>query len=349
MARMVQRANASATPRWIVSCASLLCLALLQQAAWGHGSVSLDDDLCLIEVGFFRAHFKIYVPHSRQHEQFCEDLPVAGETVFVMEYVHSALDGVPIDFRIIRNPTGHGRFTRVGDIEKIANLDELTVFHHAAAAQPDVFMVLHDFQSAGDFVGVVTVRHPETQQVYSAVFPFKVGFTGFGYWPLFLLAALVLHLHYLYLNGRFARWTRAVLASALLAAPSGIMSDVQGVDAQGVVARAGAGELRISRSGEFQVRYAGDLQPPAINRIHGGVLHLETRTGEAVADARLTIAGGMPEHDHGLPTQPRVTGYLGDGNYRVEGLRYHMHGAWELVITIDAQGKRDTVVIPLQL
>jgi hypothetical protein len=97
------------------------------------------------------------------------------------------------------------------------------------------------------------------------------------------------------------------------------------------------------------VRYAGDLQPPAINRIHGGVLHLETRTGEAVADARLTIAGGMPEHDHGLPTQPRVTGYLGDGNYRVEGLRYHMHGAWELVITIDAQGKRDTVVIPLQL
>jgi hypothetical protein len=44
-----------------------------------------------------------------------------------------------------------------------------------------------------------------------------------------------------------------------------------------------------------------------------------------------------------------VTGYLGDGNYRVEGLRYHMHGAWELVITIDAQGKRDTVVIPLQL
>lgn len=349
MARMVQRANASATPRWIVSCASLLCLALLQQAAWGHGSVSLEDDLCLIEVGFFRAHFKIYVPHSRQHEQFCEDLPVAGETVFVMEYVHSALDGVPIDFRIIRNPTGHGRFTRVGDIEKIANLDELTVFHHAAAAQADVFTVLHDFQSAGEFVGVVTVRHPDTQQVYRAVFPFKVGFTGFGYWPLFLLAALVLHLHYLYLNGRFARWTRAVLASALLAAPSGIMSDVQGVDAQGVVARAGAGELRISRSGEFQVRYAGDLQPPAINRIHGGVLHLETRTEEAVADAQITIAGGMPEHDHGLPTQPRVTGYLGDGNYRVEGLRYHMHGAWELVITIDAQGKRDTVVIPLQL
>jgi hypothetical protein len=344
MERMGQRANASATPRWIVRCASLLCLALLQQAAWGHGSVSLEDDLCLIEVGFFRAHFKVYIPDHRQHEQFCEDLPVAGETVFVMEYVHSALDSLPIDFRIIRNLTGLGRFTRVQDIEKIDNLDELTVFHHAAAAQADVFTVLHDFRSTGEFVGVVTVQHPETQQVYRAVFPFKVGFTGFGYWPLFLLAAIALHLHYLYLNGRFARWTRALLASALLAVPSGIMADAQGADAQ-----AAAGELWISRSGEFQVRYAGDLQPPAINRIHGGVLHLETRAGEAVADARLTIAGGMPEHDHGLPTQPQVTGYLGDGNYRVEGLRYHMHGAWELVITIDAQGKRDTVVIPLQL
>jgi hypothetical protein len=339
MARMGQRANASPTRRWIVPCASLLCLALMQQAVWGHGSVSLEDDLCLIEAGFFRAHFKVYVPQGRQHEQFCEDLPVAGETVFVLEYVHRALDGVPIDFRIMRNPTGLGRFTRLQDIEKFDKLEELTVFHHAAAAQADVFTVKHDFESAGEFVGVLTVRQPETQQVYKAVFPFKVGFTGFGYWPLFVLAAIALHLHYLYLNGRFARWTHPLLAVTLLAAPSGAMAEAQ----------AAAGELRLSHSGEFRVRYAGDLQPPAINRIHGGVLHLETRAGEAVADARISITGGMPEHDHGLPTQPEVTGYLGDGNYRVEGLRFHMHGAWELLITIDAQGNRDTVVIPLQL
>jgi hypothetical protein len=65
MARMGQRANASPTPRWIVRCASLLCLALMQQAVWGHGSVSLEDDLCQIEVGFFRAHAKDYPPDRR--------------------------------------------------------------------------------------------------------------------------------------------------------------------------------------------------------------------------------------------------------------------------------------------
>jgi hypothetical protein len=114
-------------------------------------------------------------------------------------------------------------------------------------------------------------------------------------------------------------------------------------------AQAGSSEVRMSRSGAFKVRYSSELQPPVINRIHNAVLHLATRDGEAVAGARISISGGMPEHDHGLPTQPEVTRYLGDGRYLIEGLRFHMQGAWELLITIDANGKQDTVLIPLQL
>ena len=183
----------------------LLCLAILQPSAWGHGSVSIKDDLCLIEAGFFRAHFKIYLPGQRQHEQFCEDLPAVGESVFVMEYIYPALGRVPVDFRIIRNVTGLGRFTRWQDIEQISDLEEITVFHHASAAQADVFTVLHDFKSAGPFVGIVTVQHPDTKRVYTAVFPFQVGFAGFGYWPLFILTAVLLQLHFLYSSGWFAQ------------------------------------------------------------------------------------------------------------------------------------------------
>lgn len=171
-----------------------------------HGSVAAEDDLCLIEIGYYKAHFKIYLPGRRQHEQFCEDLPGAGDSIFVMEYVHAGLGEAPIDFRIIRNVTGKGRFTRLSDVERIEDLDAVTVFHHPPQAQPDVFAVRHEFAETGKFVGIITLEQPGTGKVYTAVFPFDVGFTGFGYWPLFALAAVVLQLNYLWMSGWFQKW-----------------------------------------------------------------------------------------------------------------------------------------------
>ncbi len=77
------------------------------QAAVAHGVVQ-EADLCVIKVNYLRAHFKVYQPRVSGHEQFCEDLPAASESVFVMEYQHDALASMPIDFRIIRDVTGKG-------------------------------------------------------------------------------------------------------------------------------------------------------------------------------------------------------------------------------------------------
>lgn len=104
-----------------------------------------------------------------------------------------------------------------------------------------------------------------------------------------------------------------------------------------------------SRDDEFRVSFTSRLQPIVINRIHSWVLHVETAGGEPVANADISVDGGMPEHDHGLPTAPRVTRYLGSGNYLVEGLRFHMNGYWELEYTITSGDVADTVVIPLTL
>ena len=104
-----------------------------------------------------------------------------------------------------------------------------------------------------------------------------------------------------------------------------------------------------SRSGELQVSYASHLEPLTINEIHSWVLYLETNEGAPVADAELTVQGGMPEHDHGLPTRPRVTRYLGDGKYLLEGMRFHMPGAWEIQVAVDRHEKQDVVVISLTL
>lgn len=173
--------------------------------ALAHGSVASDKDSCLIQIGYYKAHFKIYLPEKRQHEQFCEDLPAVGESIFVMEYVHRGLGNVPIDFRIIRNVTGQGRFARLSDVEKIGDLDAVTVFHQPAQVQPDVFTVKHVFDEPGKFIGIITLTIPDSAKTYTAVFPFDVGFTGFGYWPWFALAAVVLQVNYLWMSGRLSR------------------------------------------------------------------------------------------------------------------------------------------------
>ena len=102
-------------------------------------------------------------------------------------------------------------------------------------------------------------------------------------------------------------------------------------------------------SDRFQVSFESDLKPIVINQIHQWIIQVQTLDGVPVTKAEISIDGGMPDHDHGLPTDPQVTGNLGDGRYRVEGLRFHMQGQWELKITIRVDNKEDVVTIFLEL
>jgi hypothetical protein len=74
------------------------------------------------------------------------------------------------------------------------------------------------------------------------------------------------------------------------------------------------------------------------------VLTLMDAGGEPVYPARIAVGGGMPAHGHGLPTQPVVTDYLGEGRYRIEGMKLSMSGRWLLVFAIETPGARDRIV-----
>lgn len=175
---------------------------------FAHGSVTPEEDICIIQIGYYRAHFKMYLPRSKGHQEYCEDIPVTGETVFVMEYEHSGLGNVPVDFRVVRNVTGNGIFANLDDVERIPDIDAVTVIHHEAAIQPDVFTIMYDFEEQGEFIGVVTVQNPESGKIYTAVFPFEVGFSGVPSWVWFILVAVLLQINYLVMNGWYARWKR---------------------------------------------------------------------------------------------------------------------------------------------
>ncbi|RUY09526.1 auxin-binding protein, partial [Mesorhizobium sp. M7A.F.Ca.US.005.03.2.1] len=74
------------------------------------------------------------------------------------------------------------------------------------------------------------------------------------------------------------------------------------------------------------------------------LLTLKTKTGASVERAAIAISGGMPQHNHGLPTSPQVTDYLGEGRYRIEGLKFTMSGWWQLRFAISSGAGSDTVL-----
>jgi hypothetical protein len=181
----------------------LLC-ACLRAAA--HGSVEAGD-ICEIRIGFYSAHFAIYQPQTRQHEEYCEDLPDATESIFVIEYLHDVMREVPVDFRIIADTQNRGRFVNWDDIEAIDDIDRDTVFYQQPVVREDgVFLIHHRFDESGDYIGIVTTSHPTLDRMYTAVFPFHVGETDWGYVPLFIGIALLLQFNYWLMTGGFRRW-----------------------------------------------------------------------------------------------------------------------------------------------
>lgn len=57
----------------------------------------------------------------------------------------------------------------------------------------------------------------------------------------------------------------------------------------------------------------------------------------------IKVDGDMPQHGHGLPTSPRVTKYLGNGDYLIDGMKFQMGGWWLMDLTITADTQIDAV------
>jgi len=106
---------------------------------------------------------------------------------------------------------------------------------------------------------------------------------------------------------------------------------------------------RQSEQGLFTVTATSALLPVPINRMHHWDILITDRDDQPVANAMVTVTGGMPEHDHGLPTAPRMTSNMGAGNYRIEGIRFNMGGWWQVRFGIESGDTGDEVVFNLDL
>ena len=124
------------------------------------------------------------------------------------------------------------------------------------------------------------------------------------------------------------------LSLAALAATTGCMSPPTGLD------------LALTRA-TADSKYLVTLQPPAkpaaINQLHAWQVKLTSPSGVPVANARIQVDGGMPQHGHGLPTRPQVTRELPGGSYLIEGMKFSMTGWWQIKLAIDGPVGADRV------
>ena len=98
-----------------------------------------------------------------------------------------------------------------------------------------------------------------------------------------------------------------------------------------------------SAQGSFVVAMQPPATGPAINQMHSWQVKLATADGTPVRGATFRVDGGMPQHGHGLPTQPRVTRELAPGTYALDGMKFSMTGWWELKLAIDGPQGADRV------
>ncbi len=83
--------------------ALLLGLALAHPGiAAAHGTTSGEDDPCIRQVGERVVHFNAYQPQYQVKEQYCTDIPKAGETFLVVDLVDPALRNEPVGMRIVK-------------------------------------------------------------------------------------------------------------------------------------------------------------------------------------------------------------------------------------------------------
>jgi len=163
--------------------------------AWGHGGVSMDDDMCMMRVGTYKAHFTGYQPESRATQEFCEDIPVVSKAIFVLDFIDDELRNMDVDFRVLRDVKAIGVKATLADLGTKQDIEKNTDFYSEAKRFPRGTMsVTIDFKVEGQYIGLVTAKNPETGREYTSVFPFSVGVVDYAQYVVPIVLILVLTL-----------------------------------------------------------------------------------------------------------------------------------------------------------
>lgn len=142
----------------------------------------------------------------------------------------------------------------------------------------------------------------------------------------------------------------SVLGWMFLVACGGSGSAVQ-ADAPAQLASAGAEEAtqgwsatRWTQGRKYQVTLTMHPDPPPMGELFEVRARLLDRAGEPIEDAKVRLDARMPQHDHGMMTDPvDDPGQCDDagkcihpdGIYTTSGFKFHMGGEWTILLNVE--------------
>jgi hypothetical protein len=141
---------------------------------WAHGGVVSMGNQCKLLVGPYTINFSGYQPQKGRSEQFCDDLPVVGESIIVLDFVEEKLRDMTVNFRVIKvdaAPLGTEEDGKVNEAE----LAQTPSFEIPAKHYSNGTMIIkQNFTEKGHFVGYVIVE--DDDEKFISRFPFSVGY-----------------------------------------------------------------------------------------------------------------------------------------------------------------------------
>ncbi len=177
----------------VVRICALMMSFLSMSSLYAHGGVDIQGNKCFLTVGTYKMLFTGYQPKTSGKE-FCDDIPLAGQTIIVLDFIDPILRSMMVDYRVLHDVNNVGITATLEDVAVIVDLEDAAIFYIPPKQYPTgTFMVNNDFKN-GQYIGVLTVTNAESGNVITSVFPFTVGIQPVNKWLIILVVALFLML-----------------------------------------------------------------------------------------------------------------------------------------------------------
>ncbi|MFW5446794.1 MAG: hypothetical protein ACKE8G_01520, partial [Methylophagaceae bacterium] len=95
---------------------------------YAHGGVDIQGNKCFLTVGTYKMLFTGYQPKT-SGEEFCDDIPLAGQTIIVLDFIDPILRSMMVDYRVFHDVNDVGITATLEDVADIADLDDATIFY----------------------------------------------------------------------------------------------------------------------------------------------------------------------------------------------------------------------------